>query len=147
MADLYLDTQDYSKSVQSYVKILEANKSDIGTFIRPIWIYLDFLNQPEEALKLAEMSVVTFPDDPMSYNLLGWSQVGTEDYTEAEKNLKKAIELNSNLAAAHYNLGKLYELQNRNEMALEVYQKAFELDQNSSIGNLAAKRYNELLTE
>jgi len=147
LADLYLETEEYEKSVAAYQEVLDITKQDVNAFVRPIWIYLDFLNQPQKALKLGEMAVITFPENPMSYNLLGWSQVGTKNYIESEKNLKKAITMDPEFAAAHYNLAKLYEEQKRIELALENYQKAYELDQSGSIGNLAAKRYNALLLE
>jgi Tfp pilus assembly protein PilF len=83
----------------------------------------------------------------MSYNLLGWSQTALNEMGKAEKNLKKAITIEPNLAAAHYNLGNLYKKQNRDEMALDSFQKAYDLDSNGSIGNLAAQAYNELLKE
>ena len=51
------------------------------------------------------------------------------------------------LPAPHYNIAKLYEERDDIDAALEYYQKAYELDQNGSIGNLAAKRYNALLLE
>ena len=98
-------------------------------------------------MKLSESAVITFPEDAMAYNLLGWSQTGTKNYIEAEKNLKKAISMDPEFTAAYYNLAKLYEEQNRIDTALMNYQKAYELDQNGSIGNLAAKRYNALLLE
>ncbi len=98
-------------------------------------------------MKLGELAVITFPEEPMAYNLLGWSQVGTKNYIEAEKNLKKAIGMDISLTAGYYNLAKLYEEQGEKELALENYQKAYELDQNGSIGNLAAKRYNAILIE
>ena len=96
--------------------------------------------------KLAKIAHTTFPDNPLTYNLLGWSYLGLKNYTEAEKQLTKAIELDPNMAAAHYNLGNLYLEKEDNEKALNMYQKAYELDQNGSIGNLAAKKYNELLS-
>ncbi len=145
LADLYLDVGNYEESVKAYQEVLEFNNQDINAFVRPIWIYLDFLNQPEKALKLGEAAVMRFPEDAMAYNLLGWSQIGTQNFVEAEKNLKKAIHTDPELTAAYYNLGKLYEQLDKKDLALENYQKAYELDQNGSIGNLAAKRYNAIL--
>lgn len=147
LADLYLEKMEYAKAVAAYEEVLEFTKGDINAFVRPIWIYLDFLNEPQKAMKLAEMTVISFPEDPMAYNLLGWSQTGMGNYIEAEKNLKKAIATDPTLAAAYYNLGKLYEELSESDNALDSYQKAYELDQNGSIGNLSAKRYNALLTQ
>lgn len=147
LADLYLDTQNYVESVRVYEELLTQQSNDVEAFVRPIWIYLDFLKQPEKALKLAEQAVTKFPNEPMSYNLLGWSQTETRNYTEAEKNLNKALQANPQFSAAYYNLGKLYEKLNQKESALFAYQKAYEHDQNGSIGNLAAKRYNALFIE
>ncbi|MBN2087789.1 tetratricopeptide repeat protein [Candidatus Peregrinibacteria bacterium] len=147
LADLYMEKGDYTKSVESYEKVLALSDDDINSFVRPIWIYLDYLNEPDKALNIAEVANTTFPENAMSYNLLGWSQIGTEDYNEAEINLKKAIELDPNLPAAYYNIARLYDTQNRKSLALEAYQKAYELDTNGSIGNLAAQAYNELLSQ
>jgi tetratricopeptide (TPR) repeat protein len=123
------------------------SKDDVNSFVRPVWLYIDFIDEPEKALKLAETAALTFPDSAMSYNLLGWSQTALNEMGKAEKNLKKAITIEPNLAAAHYNLGNLYKKQNRDEMALDSFQKAYDLDSNGSIGNLAAQAYNELLKE
>lgn len=147
LADLYLETENYQKSVNAYEQVLEENKQDINAFVRPIWIYLDFLNEPVKALKLAELAMLTFPAEPMSFNLLGWAQAGMGNYVEAEKNLKKAITDDPKLAAAHYNLGRLYEQINQEDQALTSYEQAYQLDQNGSVGNLAAKRYNAILTD
>ena len=73
--------------------------------------------------------------------------MGVERFAEAELNLRKSIELDNNLPAAYYNLAKLYDAQNNKEKALDYYQKTFELDEEGSVGNLAAKRYNSLLVE
>ncbi len=147
LADLYFEAQDYENSADAYEKVLEVSKDDVNSFVRPVWLYLDFIKEPEKALKLAETAALTFPESAMSYNLLGWSYIGTGDEDKAERNLKKALEINPNLAAAHYNLGHLYEEQNRHELALEAYQDAYNLDSSGSIGNMAAQAYNELLKE
>ncbi len=147
LADLYFETQDYEKSAKAYEEVLEVSKDDINSFIRPVWLYLDFIKEPQKALKVAEAAVMTFPESAMSFNLLGWSYAGLKDDDKAERNLLKAIELEPSLAAAHYNLANLYSSQNRNQMALDAFQKAYDLDANGSIGNMAAKAYNELLSE
>jgi tetratricopeptide (TPR) repeat protein len=147
LADLYLEKADYVKSVQAYEDILKSNNQDVNAYVRPIWIYLEFLNQPDKALKLGEEAVIAFPNNAMAYNLLGWSQIGTQNYIEGEKNLLKSIQMDPTQAAPHYNLGKLYEATNEKDKAKDQYQQAYQLDQNGSIGNLSAKRYNILLVD
>jgi len=147
LADLYFDTKDYEKSAEAYEKVLEMSKDDVNSFVRPVWVYLDFTKEPSKALKLAETAALTFPDSAMSYNLLGWSYTGLGKGNEAEENLKRAIELDPNLSAAYFNLGNLYRGQNRHDLALKAFQKAYDLDNSGSIGNLAAQAYNDLLKE
>ena len=147
LADLYFETQDYAKSATAYEEMLAINKDDVNTFVRPVWIYLDFIDNPQKALKLAESAALAFPDSAMSYNLIGWSYAGLDEFEKAEENLERALELDSNLAAAHYNLGHLYQKQSQDQLALNAFQKAYQLDSNGSIGNLAAKAYNDLLKE
>lgn len=147
LADLYMDTENYQKAVNAYEQVLEFNSKDINGFVRPIWIYLDFLNNPQKALALAELAMVNFPDQAMSLNLLGWAQGGNANYIEAEKNLKLSIEKDPNLAAAHYNLAQLYEEQERFDEAMDYYKSAYQIDQVGSIGNLAAKRFNALIIQ
>jgi tetratricopeptide (TPR) repeat protein len=147
LADIYLENKEYDKAATAYREALELNQEDVSSFVRPIWLYLDFLNQPQEALKLAELANTSFPNNAMALNLLGWSQIGTGHYSEAKDNLLMALELEPGMAAAYLNLGKLYELTDQKNSALESYKKAYELDQNGSIGRSAVEKYNALLAE
>ena len=145
LADLYFETRNYEKAAEAYQSVLAVNKQDVNAFVRPIWLYLDYLNAPEKALQLAQSAAITFPNEAMSYNLLGWSYIGMGDYNNADANLKKALSLNPNLAAAYLNLGLLNEEWGKNDLALDYYQKAYKLDQQGSIGSTAAANYNQLI--
>ncbi len=148
LADLYMNTQNYEKAVDIYIGLLKQNENqnNASNYVRPIWLYLDFLNEPDKALDLAKLAVKTFPNSAMSYNLLGWSQTSIKDFRDAEENLFKAIDINPDFAAAYYNLGQLYVAQNQPNTAIEAFKTAYKLDENGSIGTKAAKKYNELLT-
>jgi len=145
LADLYFETKEYKKATEAYEAVLEVNKQDVNAFVRPVWLYLDYLNEPQKGLTLAQTAVNTFPESAMSYNLLGWSYIGMGDYKNAEANLKRALALDPTLAAGHLNLGQLNEKWGKTDLALQSYQAAYNIDKNGSIGNLAAQHYNKLL--
>ena len=145
LADLYFETRDYEKAVEAYEAVLMVSRQDVNSFVRPVWLYNDYLNEPEAALRIAQSALEAFPDSAMSYNLVGWSHVNLRNFEAAELNLSRALEMDPELAAAHQNFGRMYELQNDFDSALESYKSAYELDRNGPIGSLAAKQYNELI--
>ncbi len=145
LAEIYMEEEDYDKSVKTYEKILKINDSDIESFIKPVWLYLEFLDKPKTALELAEKASIKHPDDARTYNLLGWAYIGNKDYDNAAVNLKKSIDMDKSLPEPYYNFGRLYEEQRQYEKALKFYKKAYELDSESSIGVMSAQKYNDIL--
>lgn len=145
LAELYFQQQEYDKASDAYENVLSLNSTNLDYFVRPVWIYIDVLNQPKNALNLAEKAHLHHPDDPMAYNLLGWAYVANRDFINGKKNLEKAIEINENFDAPYLNLGWMYEQQKNFSKAMELYKKAYHVGKNTSIGDLAAKRYNALL--
>jgi Flp pilus assembly protein TadD len=65
------------------------------------------LGEEEWALETAQLLVDQAPEVATAYDLLGWSQFLFGHVTEAEANLRYAIELNPELASAHYHLGRI----------------------------------------
>ncbi|MBI5412582.1 tetratricopeptide repeat protein [Candidatus Peregrinibacteria bacterium] len=145
LADLYFKIQKYPEAVKLYQDAIILNQQDVNAFVRPVWLYIDFLNNPKEANKLALLALQLFPNEALSYNLLGWSEAALGNSIAAETHLKKALELNPKMAAAYFNLGKIYEGNKRVPEAIEMYQKAYQNDSGGSFGTLAAERYNILL--
>ena len=147
LGDIYLAKKDYEQAVEMFEEVLKLNNESVSTFIRPVWIYLDFLNAPEKALEIAQKAYQEHPDSAMTFNLLAWSHLGKEEYLKAEEYLQKATSIDPNLQAAWYNLGRVYEGLDEKDKALQNYQKAYEMGKDTSIGNIAAKAYNELYSE
>lgn len=144
LGDLYLLQNEYTKSAAKYESVLEENTTNMGVFIRVVWLNIDKLDDPEKALKYAYIALKDHPEEAMSHNLVGWALTALESYDEAKKYLAKAIELNPNFDAAALNLGWFYEKQGQTTLAKEYYKKAYILGQNNSIAGLAATRYNNL---
>jgi len=145
LAELYFQIEEYEKASENYEDVISLNASDPEYFVRPIWIYIEKLNKTEAAVNLAEKAQLKNPDDPMSYNLLGWAQIANKDYINGKRNLERSIAMNGNFEAPYLNLGMMYESQESFDRAKEFYKKAYEVGNGSGLGNIAAQKYNALL--
>ncbi|MBU2524099.1 tetratricopeptide repeat protein [Patescibacteria group bacterium] len=145
LGEMYLIAEKHESAANTYQKLLELNNSDVNLFIKPVWIYLEHLDDTDKALEIANKAMTDYPNSAMSFNLLGWVQTAKGEYTEAKKNLDKSIELDNQLDAAYLNLGLWHEKQNQLEMAKKNYKIAYEKGDGNSIANLAAIRYNDLI--
>ena len=58
----------------------------------------------------------------------GYYYIEEQDYEKAESILKKALEINENEGFAYNELGYLYSIQDKSDMALEIYVKGTEKD-------------------
>lgn len=147
LADTAVLAGEFEKAADAYEKVLVINSADINLYIRPVWLYIDKLNNLPRAIELGEQAVSEHPNEAMSYNLLGWAQTANSDFANAEHNLNYSLILDTKLAAAYLNLGWLAQKQNDLESAKEYYKQCYTLEPDSSVGNLAANRYNEILTQ
>ena len=145
LAEIYLEMKKYPESASNYERVIALNSSELGYFIKPIWIYIDKLNNPNAALKLAQIAMQTHPNNAMSYNLLGWAQTSANDFADAEKNLNAGRILNPNLDAIYLNLGILKEKQGDLQAAKDNYKKAFTIGHGNSISATAADHYNQII--
>ncbi len=148
LAEIYLNLKQYQKAAAKYESVIAMNESgdanEVDYYIRPMWIYIDQLHQPAQALILGRKAVTKYPDNGMAHNLLGWAYLAVEDFSNARNSLAKALEIDPNLSAAYLNLGKLYERLAYNDTAKQYYQTAFRLGEGTSIGDTAAGLYNKL---
>jgi tetratricopeptide (TPR) repeat protein len=147
LAEIYLQLKNYQKSAESYEKVLSLNDNDVNYYIRPVWIYIEKLNQPEKALALSRKAVQTHPQTAMSHNLLAWSLIYTKNFNQAEDQLKSAMEIDPELDAIYLNYGILFEQKGESEKAISFYKKAHRLGNGDSVSILAAGRYNSLIAK
>lgn len=147
LAEIYLELKQYDKSAFNYENVVSLNDDNINYYIRPMWIYIEKLNQPSKAVALAQKAFASHPNQPMSYNLLGWAMVGSNRLDEAEKNLQEAINLDPKLDAAYLNFGWLWEKRGQSDKALNYYSKAHKMGNGNAISNAAAERYNTLIAK
>ncbi len=144
LAEIYLELKEYEKSAKKYESVLAINDTSIDYYVRPMWIYIDELNQPGQALALAQKAITKYPENAMAHNLMGWAYFAAEDYQKSRDALAKSLELDPGLSAAYLNLGKLYERLAQLDTAKEYYQTAVKLGQGTSVGETATELYNRV---
>jgi tetratricopeptide (TPR) repeat protein len=145
LGDLYLAKKNYQSASDNYKAVVNLNPRSLEVFVRIVWLNIDELNNPSEALRFAEQALEEHPDNAMSYNLMGWAHTAAGNYTVAEEYLRKALSLKEDFDAVHLNLGWMYEKKGDYDRAKEYYKEAYILGQGNSIGNKAAMRFNELV--
>ena len=144
LGDLYISEKMFDHAASNYRSILNIYTENLEIFVRTVWLNIDELNNPEEALHIALKALKNHPENPMSHNLVGWAYTATGDYEKAENYFKIALSMQENFDAVYLNLGWLYEKQGMFDKAKEHYKEAYVLGQGNPVGNRAAIRFNEL---
>jgi tetratricopeptide (TPR) repeat protein len=147
LAEIYLQQKNYQKSAQSYENVISLNSTNVNYFIKPIWIYMDRLNEPAKAMVLAQKAYTAHPEAAMSFNLLGWAAIGNNRLADAENYLKKAMMIDPKMDAIYLNFGILTEKKGDAKGAINYYKKAFDLGSGNSIAASAADHYNRLIAK
>ncbi len=144
LGDLYVIKKEYEDARTSYENVLNDNQENIQVFLRAAWLDIEKLNQPENALIVANLAIEKHPENAMSYNLAGWAYTALGEYQNGKEYLDKAISMDPKLDSIHLNFGWLYEKKGSTKLAKEYYKKAYILGKGNSIGNLAAIRFNKI---
>jgi len=84
-------------------------------------------------------AVLLAPKDPQALDALGWSYAQAGYLIKAEQALQKALEQDPELASAHVHLGLAYLRWGQNNLALEHWRKAVQIDGSGATGQLAAQ--------
>jgi len=87
--------------------------------------------QLERALKMSKDALAQQPDNQSYLDTYGWIYYRLGDYKEAEKWIRKAIELGSKSPVLNDHLGDIYLKLAERSKALEYWKKSLELDPNN----------------
>lgn len=146
LAVLYQETQKYEKAVEQYVALIDENKpSSPDIYTDPIWIYIELLRMPDKAIELATKAKETFPNNPVSDNLLGWTYYAKGELGNAKDFLTRALSKAPDMDAANYNMARVLEQEGNVTDAKAFYLKAYQVGSGSVIASLSARSYNRLL--
>ena len=89
------------------------------------------MSHPDWARKVLEELAAANPKEALYPYWLGRLDYDGHEYNRAIRRFKQAIELAPAMARAYDNLGLCYYYQNQNDLAVQNYRKAIELDRGS----------------
>ena len=87
--------------------------------------------QLDRAMKMSKEAVAQQPDNQSYLDTYGWIYYRMGNYQEAEKWIKKAIDLGSKSSVIHEHLGDIYFKLGEKDKAMEYWQKALQFDSTS----------------
>lgn len=145
LAELYILQKRYGEATKLYETILQEDSSNLDYFSRPVWLYLEELQNTKAALDIAEQAYKNHPDEAQSFNLLGWALLKDGQIEKAKEMLEEALKRDPFLASAYLNLGTVYEQENFLNAAKAHYKRAYELSPEDGVSQKAAEKFNSLL--
>jgi serine/threonine protein kinase/Tfp pilus assembly protein PilF len=85
----------------------------------------------EEAARRYGIYLSRFPDDRTGWHNLGYNYMMNKQYDDALKAFKKALEIDPQHGSSIVNIATCYNAMGENQLAVDYYQKAFELNPES----------------
>ena len=140
LAQIYSAEKKWSDAQKEFEVSLELDPHGTTTLGQ----YADFLvarNQSARAMAIVQHYVSTNANDGNGHQILGGLYLGEKNYSAAQTEFERAIELDPNNPQAYLRLGKVFELTSQMDPAIAQYQKALDLQPKHAplatmIGNL-----------
>jgi tetratricopeptide (TPR) repeat protein len=139
----YLEKK-YTEALDFYNQATSEGSLSIEDYTKMIWINLEHTNSLQEALNIAQKALNEYPTTPMANNLVAWSYIGLNNYSEAKKYLEIALLQNPNFEAAYLNLGLVAVANQNTDEALTNFNKAIELAEQNRAPSIAERAKSEI---
>jgi len=128
------------EAVKEYKLAIGLNPHLAITYSGLIWTYLTKIGEIDSALVWAKKMIYDYPDNAWSYNYMGSVCFCLDSLSSAEKNYKKARELDPELIFNLYRLVHTYRVRGNYEEALKVLENVLEIDKNELVANIEIGR-------
>ena len=126
----YFETGEYAKAMEEFSKALHSKPQHDDRIKISIYIgtCLNNLGKYEQAAGELERAKETAGNVKEIYNALGFSYFMIKDYDKSIENLKMAVEIDPFSAIDYASLGSNYREKGDLKMAIDMYEKALDLD-------------------
>jgi tetratricopeptide (TPR) repeat protein len=122
LGGLYLERKNKSDAEKEFRQAIKLDPSNVESYLYIAIIHLEG-KRYDEALKALKAMMKISPDNVLAVYYTSKAYLEMKSYGEAEKWLKKTIALKPSFESAWLDLGGLYELQNKNDQAIETYKQ------------------------
>jgi len=107
--------------------------------------YLDFgIGVEQSGLAAARRYLELTPDDARAHDLIGWALFLTGEYDHARTSLAQALEIDPNLASAHFHMGRLLAHLGHPYEASQAYRRAGDADTDGQLTTQLERAWMEL---
>jgi tetratricopeptide (TPR) repeat protein len=138
LGEAYAQAGDLPPALEAYRRAAELAPTDAGIWrLLAIFCAQYSYETAGVGLNAAHQVAALAPDDPASYDLLGWLYLSSGLYLEAETTLARALAMDPNLASAHLHLAMVYMAYDRWDDAHVELLLARDLDPNGETGAYA----------
>jgi tetratricopeptide (TPR) repeat protein len=131
LARLDYDAQNYTSAVVRLQKVIELDPKMMRAY-DSLGLCYDYLGQSDQAIKsynrAVELNRLQVKPSPWPHVDLAVTLIAVNQLAEAEKNLREALEYDSHLSQAHYQLGRILEMRGEYQVAVEALRQAAALD-------------------
>ena len=131
LARLDYDTQSYMTAISRLQKVIEMDPNMMRAY-DTIGLSYEYVGKPEDAIKsynqAIELNRTQLKPSPWPHLDLAISLIGVNRLDDAKKNLDVALRYDPKLPQAHYQLGRLFEMQDKFDAAIAALTAASELD-------------------
>jgi spermidine synthase len=125
-ARMALKQQDYQGAEYAYLQALIVDSINTDIIFELVDLYIG-LGKIDKVVEYSQKAVMFAPYDPGAHTNLAVVYINTNRPADAEAELLKAINIDSNFGRAYYFLGQLYQQSGRNDEAESAFNRVNEL--------------------
>jgi tetratricopeptide (TPR) repeat protein len=107
----YFYLKDYAKSIEEYKKAIDLNKNFMNGLVNLAIVYRATA-QYEKELEIINQIIKLDPRNDINWQVRGFCNVNLKNYKEADKDLRRAIELNRTNREANIKLAEIQQYLN-----------------------------------
>jgi len=128
----YQVSGEYEKALQEYMKAIRIDPNAVIAYGGLLWIYLDYLGEPDSALVWSSKMIKDNPQNAWGYLNLGSAWVCLDSLSKAEEAYIRALKINPDLILNLYRLAHVYRLQKKYDKAIAILNRIPEINQNET---------------